>query len=66
MATWHQEQYPVKLFHENLWTVVIDQPNKMRALMCFKTKALCEVYMRGLKECNPSAHKHAYILRPVK
>jgi hypothetical protein len=31
MATWHQQQYPTKLYHETEWTVVIDPPNEYRA-----------------------------------
>jgi hypothetical protein len=66
MATWHQQQRPVKLYHPTQWTVVIDQPNQMRALMCFTTRDLAEVYMRGLKANNPGAAQHSYILKPVK
>lgn len=70
MATWHQQQAdkraPSPLFHKTDWTVVIDPPNDMRALMRFSTKALADVYMRNLKENNPRAYQHAYILRPAK
>jgi hypothetical protein len=66
MATWHQQQRPVKLYHPTQWTVVIDPPNEMRALYCTSTKELAEVYMRNLKANNPGAAQHAYILPPVK
>lgn len=66
MATWHQQQRPVQLFHATEWTVVIDPPNQMTHLYRTSTKALAEVYMRNLKANNPAAHKHAYVLRPAK
>jgi len=65
MATWHQQQSKVRLFHPTQWTVVIDPPNQMRALYCTSTKALAEVYLRGLKANNPSAAAHSYILKPA-
>ena len=64
MSTWHQQQHPVRLYHPTQWTVVIDPPNQPTALMTFSTKALAEVYMRGLAANNPSAAEHAYILKP--
>lgn len=66
MATWHQLQRPVKLYHPTDYTVVIDPPNRMRALMTFSTKALAEVYMRNLKANNPGVYPHSYILPPGK
>lgn len=66
MATWHQEQRPTHLWHATEWTVVIDPPGEMRALERFTSKALAEVYMRGLKANNPHLAKHSYILRPAK
>lgn len=66
MATWHQEQRPVKLYHETEWTVVIDPPNQMRALYRASSRDLAEVYLRGLKANNPGAAAHAYILKPAK
>lgn len=70
MATWHQQQadkkFPLPLFHKTEWTVVIDPPNQMRALVRKATKADADVYMRGLKENNPGAYAHSYILRPAK
>lgn len=64
MATWHQNQRPVKLYHATQWTVVIDPPNQMRACMTFSTRDLAEVYMRNLKANNPGAAAHSYILKP--
>ena len=66
MATWHQLQRPVKLYRDTQWTVVIDPPNQMRALMTFSTRALADVYMRNLKANNPGAYPHAYVLKPAK
>jgi hypothetical protein len=66
MATWHQLQVKTVLFHATDWTVVIDPPNQMRALMRFSTKALADVYMRNLKANNPGAAAHSYILKPAK
>jgi len=66
MATWHQLQRPVKLYHETDWTVVIDPPNQMRALYRTSSKELAEVYMRNLRANNPGAAQHAYILKPAK
>ena len=66
MATWHQQQRSVKLYHDTDWTVVIDPPNQMRSLYRTSSKAMAEVYMRGLKANNPGAHAHAYILKPTK
>lgn len=65
MATWHQSKYPVKLYHDTEWTVVIDPPNQMRALMTFSSRALAEVYLRNLQANNPAAYAHAYILKPA-
>lgn len=66
MATWHQQQRKVQLFHATDWTVVIDPPNQMRALMLFSSKALADVYMRNLAANNPNAARFAYILKPAK
>ena len=66
MSTWHQDQHPVKLYHDTQWTVVIDPPNQMRALMTFSTSELAKVYMRNLKANNPGVYPHAYILKPAK
>lgn len=67
MSTWHQDQAhnQIPLFHATKWTVVIDPPNQMRALVRFSTKALADVYMRGLKANNPGAAAHSYILKPA-
>lgn len=66
MATWHQQQRPVKLWHDTEWTVVVDPPNQMTHLYRTSTRDLAEVYMRGLKANNPGAAAHAYILKPAK
>lgn len=71
MATWHQQQADRAgrtgtLFHSTEWTVVIDPPGQMRALYRTSTKQLAEVYMRNLRDNNPGAAAHAYILPPAK
>lgn len=67
MATWHQQQAkPFPLFHSAEWTVVIDPPDRMRALVRFSQKDLAEVYMRNLKANDPGAYTHSYILKPAK
>ena len=66
MATWHQLKAPqTPLFHATDWTVVIDPPHQMRALVRFSTKALADAYMRNLKDNNPGAHAHSYVLKPA-
>jgi hypothetical protein len=66
MATWHQQQRPIQLFHATDWTVVIDPPNQMTYLYRTSSKQLADVYLRGLKANNPGAAEHAYILKPTK
>lgn len=69
MATWHQQQAqrrnPTPFWHATEWTVVIDPPNQMTALMRFSTAELAKVYMRGLKANNPNVAAHAYIIKPA-
>ncbi len=66
MATWHQSQNPVPLFHNTQWTVVIDPPHNTRALMRFETRVLADKYMRDLQFNNPDVAKHSYVLRPLQ
>ncbi len=66
MSTWHQDQHPVKLYHPTQWTVCIDPPNQMRALMTFTTRDLAEIYMRNLAANNPGAYRYSFILKPAK
>jgi uncharacterized SAM-binding protein YcdF (DUF218 family) len=66
MATWHQQQAPVRLYHPAQWTVVIDPPHMMRALHTFSTQAMAAQYMRSLRANNPHAAKHSYILKPAR
>jgi hypothetical protein len=66
MATWHQQQHPVRLWHETDWTVVIDPPNECRGLYRTSTRELAEVYLRNLKANNPRVFPYAYILKPAK
>ena len=65
MATWHQRQRPVPLFHKTEWTVVIDPPNQMTHCYRTDTKAGAEVYLRNLEANNPGVFPHAYILKPA-
>jgi len=44
MATWHQQQRPVKLWHETLYTAVDDGYNKFCSVMRFENKQECEEY----------------------
>jgi len=68
MSTWHQDQaqkrHTTRFDHPTEWTVVIDPPNQMRALVRQSSKNLADVYMRNLKDNNPGAHAHSYILPP--
>ncbi len=65
MATWHQLQRPCTLHHATQWTVVIDPPGEMRALMTFRTKALADVYIRNLGANNPRVAPHAFVVQPA-
>jgi hypothetical protein len=66
MSTWHQDQQRTVLYHATHWTVVIDPPNKFRAVYRTRTKALAAVYMRSLKANNPEDARYAYILPPSR
>jgi hypothetical protein len=64
MSTWHQEQRPVKLFHETEWTVVIDPPNEMRGLVRFATEAEANAYKANFGRHHPLKADYVYILPP--
>jgi hypothetical protein len=66
MSTWHQDKAKTQLWHATEWTVVIDPPHQLRAIYRTSSKALADVYLRGLRENNPGAAAHAYILPPQK
>lgn len=57
MATWHQLQNPVPLYHETLWTVVTDPPNDMCYLTRFGAQAEADAFLA-------KARPHSYILAP--
>ena len=57
MATWHQSKNPCKLYHETLWTVVIDPPNNVTCCMLFETRNKAEEYIKRTKT--------GYILKPA-
>ena len=58
MATWHQMQRPVRLWHETMWTVVVDPPHRPLGLMLFETEAEAKQYAANVQ--------HAYVLRPAR
>lgn len=62
MATWHQNQNPVPLYHETDWTIVSDPPGDMRCLIRFSTKEAAEERLDTWKK-NGSG-QHCYILAP--
>lgn len=62
MATWHQEQNPVPLWHKTKWTVVNDPPRMLTTVMRFDTPHTAEAYMDRMK--SRSHDKHMYLLRP--
>lgn len=45
MATWHQQQRAVKLYHDTQWVVVDDPPNDCRSVMRFDTEAAARAYV---------------------
>ena len=57
MSTWHQRQRTVRLYHETLWTVVIDPPEQTMCLV------LCETYEKAKVLCDKSPH--SFIIRPA-
>ncbi len=44
MATWHQLRSRAPLFHQTLWTVLIDPPGAPRSAMLFETQAEADGY----------------------
>jgi hypothetical protein len=58
MATWHQQQRPVKLWDERQWTVVIDPPGEPRWLMLFGTE-------REAAQFAKRGGQHVYVLPPA-
>jgi hypothetical protein len=60
MATWHQrkamKRNPIRLDHATEWTVVINPPHGLMALMRFTTKQQADVYVGRVKD--------SYILPP--
>lgn len=62
MATWHQRQNPVPLWHETKWTVVNDPPNETTTVMRFDHPHEAESYMDRMK--SRGNDKHMYLLRP--
>jgi hypothetical protein len=46
------------------WKVVVNPPHEVTYIYRTSSKALAEVYMRGLQASNPGVARHAYILGP--
>ena len=61
MATWHQRQRPGKLYHETLYSVVIDPPNGCTAVVRYSTRGEAEQYLANVRA---RGERHAYILNP--
>lgn len=62
MTTWHQRQNPVPLWHETLWTVVFDAPNKMASVERFKDP----VEAQRTSDRHNAAGQNSYVLPPFK
>lgn len=62
MATWHQKRNKAPLYHNTLWTVVSDPPNRCRALSLFRTEAGAQEYLSNLERLGKA--DHCYILPP--
>lgn len=60
MATWHQQKAfrrnPIRFDHDTEWSVVIDPPNQMRAIVRFSDKAMASAYADKVA--------HSFILPP--
>lgn len=65
MATWHQQRNPVRYWHETLWTVLIDPPNRSVSLYRTSTRREAEECLDNLKKNSPEDRRHATILRPA-
>lgn len=68
MATWHQNQRPIRLFHDTLYTVVSDPPNDCRALTLCSTREQAEQLAEQLnaRHYRPKYGRDcAYVLRPA-
>jgi hypothetical protein len=38
MSTWHQQQAPMRLWHDTLWTLVLDAPGRHTCVERFSTE----------------------------
>jgi hypothetical protein len=65
MATWHQLKRPVTMFHQTLWTVVVDPPGECRSLITFGRERDALMHMRNLRTNQPRLAKHAFVLKPA-
>lgn len=61
MATWHQMQRPVQLWHETMWTIVSDPPHDGRTVSRFAT---CEEADATKARWEKAGQTHLYILAP--
>lgn len=66
MATWHQKQARIPLYHETQWTIVNDPPNECLGLSRFESKELAEQVLSNWKKNVPENCTHMYILAPYK
>ena len=66
MATWHQLQRPVPLYHKTMWNVVIDPPNEFRCLVGHKTKEEAQQYVDNFTKHHPEHKLFVHILEPVE
>ena len=59
MATWHQKQNPVCLWHETQWTVVEDDGHT--AVSRFDDARLANLHLNKLKH---NGHERVYVIPP--
>jgi hypothetical protein len=62
MSTWHQQQAPVRLWHETLWTVVFDKLGGMTSVERFKDPVDAQ------RACYRHTHagERSYVLPPQR
>jgi hypothetical protein len=65
MATWHQQQRPVRLYHDEKWTVLTDPPRGLTVSSLFNSEAEAAQFIESLKKHQPEQAAHSYILPPA-
>lgn len=63
MATWHQSQNPVQLYHNTKHSVITDAPHGMTSRMLFETMAEAKEY---LDKIIAKGETRSYILPPPR